>query len=236
MRSYGQYCAVAKALDVIGDRWSLLIVRELLLRGACRYTDLRNGLPGIATNLLAERLRDLEEAGIVSRNDAPPPIATALFHLTGRGEALAPVLHELFRWGIPYMVDGPDPQDEFRSQWLSWPAELFLIDSEPERPPIAIELHAGPEPVVLETTGGEVHARLGRADHADAALTGPPHLILGVLSGQLDLPAAQDLGLQYDGDPDALKRVQPQSPITSLLPQGDAGVRAFLEGVRGPAG
>src|SRR5919202_1116394 len=72
MRSYGQYCALAKALDVIGDRWSLLIVRELLLRERCRYTDLREGLPGIATNLLAERLRELERLGVIEREDAPP--------------------------------------------------------------------------------------------------------------------------------------------------------------------
>src|SRR2546425_7044906 len=84
MRSYGQYCSLAKALDVIGDRWTLLIVRELLLRGACRYTDLRDGLPGIATNLLADRMRDLEEKGIVRRQAAPPPIATTLFQLTPR--------------------------------------------------------------------------------------------------------------------------------------------------------
>src|SRR5438128_3356941 len=99
MRSYRQYCAVAKALDVIGDRWNLLIVRELLLRGACRYTDLLNGLPGIATNLLAERLRELEQAGILSRDNAPPPIATTLFALTGRGRGLLPVIRELARWG-----------------------------------------------------------------------------------------------------------------------------------------
>src|ERR687885_1607076 len=84
-RGYGQYCAVAKALDLVGDRWTLLIVRELLLRGPCRYTDLRHGLPGIATNLLADRLRELERAGIISREDAPPPVATALFRLTPRG-------------------------------------------------------------------------------------------------------------------------------------------------------
>src|ERR671928_603445 len=99
MRSYGQYCALAKALDVIGDRWSLLIVRELLLRDACRYTDLREGLPGIATNLLADRLRELEAAGIVSREEAPPPIATTLFRLTPRGEQLGPVLDHLSVWG-----------------------------------------------------------------------------------------------------------------------------------------
>src|SRR5215469_16858538 len=103
MRSYGQYCSLAKALDVVGDRWTLLIVRELLLRGACRYTDLRNGLPGIATNLLADRLRELEQADIVSREQAPPPVATTLFRLTERGEELKNVLFELGRWGVPLM-------------------------------------------------------------------------------------------------------------------------------------
>src|SRR5437867_7341077 len=113
MRSYGQYCGLAKALDVIGDRWSLLIVRELLLRGACRYTDLRDGLPGIATNLLADRLRDLEAKGIVRREAAPPPIATTLFQLTPRGEQLRPVLVELVRWGAPLMAEAGD-EEAFR--------------------------------------------------------------------------------------------------------------------------
>jgi DNA-binding HxlR family transcriptional regulator len=99
MRAYGQYCAVAKALDLVGERWTLLLVRELLLRGACRYTDLRQGLPGIATNLLAERLRDLEDAGVVCREEAPPPVATTLFKLTPRGKELAPVLHSCFAGG-----------------------------------------------------------------------------------------------------------------------------------------
>src|SRR5215468_1816956 len=98
MRSYDQYCALAKALDVVGDRWTLLIVRELLIRGSCRYTDLRNGLPGIATNLLADRLRELEEAGVVRRIEAAPPVATALFELTLWGLELEPVIAALGRW------------------------------------------------------------------------------------------------------------------------------------------
>ena len=88
MRTYGQNCALAKALDVIGDRWTLLIVRELMIRDCCRYTDLRNGLPGIATNLLTERLKDLEKAGLLTREAAPPPVATTLFRLTMRGKEL----------------------------------------------------------------------------------------------------------------------------------------------------
>src|ERR1700716_4451323 len=98
MRSYGQYCAVAKALDLIGNRGTLLIVLDLLLRGPCRYTDLRAGPPGIATNLLADRLRELEEAGVVARGEPAPPVATALFSLTPRGEQLKDLLYELGRW------------------------------------------------------------------------------------------------------------------------------------------
>src|SRR5438128_7232990 len=105
MRSYGEYCSLAKALDVIGERWTLLIVRELALKGACRYTDLRNGLPGIASNLLADRLRELEKAGVITREDAPPPIATTLFRLTPRGEQLRPALDALMRWGLPLMSE-----------------------------------------------------------------------------------------------------------------------------------
>jgi DNA-binding HxlR family transcriptional regulator len=105
MRSYGQYCSIAKALDVVGDRWTFLIVRELLLRGACRYTDLRYGLPGIATNLLADRLRELESAGLVRREEAPPPVATTLFHLTEAGLQLDPVLRAIGLWGG--QVHGP---------------------------------------------------------------------------------------------------------------------------------
>src|ERR1041385_6627174 len=99
MRSYDEYFSIAKSLDVIGERWTLLIVRELDLRGACRYTDLRNGLPGIASNLLADRLRELQHAGGITREDAPPPIAPPLFRLTPRGEQLKPVLDDLRRWG-----------------------------------------------------------------------------------------------------------------------------------------
>src|SRR5712692_9066748 len=112
MRSYGQFCGLAKSLDVIGDRWTLLVVRELLIRGPSRYTDLRDGLPGIATNLLAERLRDLEEAGIVVRDDAPPPIAATLYRVTPRGEALQPVLRELGRWSAA-LVGEAKPGDVF---------------------------------------------------------------------------------------------------------------------------
>src|SRR5689334_25237410 len=104
MRSYGQYCSVAKALDVVGDRWTLLVIRELLLQGPCRYTDLKNGLPGIATNLLSDRLRELEAAGLVLREEAAPPVATTLFRLTEAGAGLEPAPQALGAGGIRYLI------------------------------------------------------------------------------------------------------------------------------------
>src|SRR5258708_39560241 len=104
MRQYGQFCPLAKALDVVGDRWTLLIVRELSAR-PCRYTDLRDGLPGIATNLLADRLRSLEAAGIITAESAPPPVATTLYRLAERGEARLPALHELATLGSPPLAN-----------------------------------------------------------------------------------------------------------------------------------
>ncbi len=207
MRSYGQYCAVAKALDVIGDRWTLLIVRELLAQGPCRYTDLRRCLPGIATNLLADRLRELEHAGIVAREDAPPPIATALFSLTPRGEQLRTVVYELGRWGIPLMADTA-PDEEYRSHWLQMPVELYLTDDSPEQGPTTIEVRAGEQPMLIEARDGAVSVRAGSSDEADAVLSGPPPLVLGVLTGALDPDEATQRGLRFDGGRAALQRLQ----------------------------
>src|SRR5207249_1120752 len=114
MRSYGQFCGLAKSLDIIGDRWTLLIVRELLIRGPSRYTDLRIGLPGIPTNLLADRLRDMEEAGLLRRDMSSAPAATAAYVLTPRGEALETVIAALGRWAAP-LLEAPSRGSQRRS-------------------------------------------------------------------------------------------------------------------------
>ena len=206
VRSYQQYCAVAKALDVVGDRWVLLIVRELLTSGPSRYTDLLMGLPGIATNLLADRLREMEKAGIVRRDEAPPPVATTLFHLTDRGKALNPILEELGRWGAPLM-GVPQPGNVFRSHWLVFPFDAYLVDKTPSEPPIAIEIRTGDEPMVVETRDGRVKTRRGTVERPDAVLTGRPGLILGLLSGRLDMAEAKNRGLELTGSQKALRRV-----------------------------
>jgi DNA-binding HxlR family transcriptional regulator len=227
MRSYGQYCSVAKALDVIGDRWTLLIVRELLLRGACRYTDLKNGLPGIATNLLADRIRELEAAGLVRREEAPPPVATTLVHLTEAGAALEPVVKALGWWGLRYMA-GPADADEFRGHWFAYPVEFFLRDHRPDAAPATIELRTGADPAVVEVSGGAVSVRVGTAAHPDLVLTGRPQLINALFTGQLGVAAAAARGLQISGDTGVLDRVlpgpdaaypnQPQPDLTGARP------------------
>jgi DNA-binding HxlR family transcriptional regulator len=209
MRSYNQFCALAKALDAVGDRWSLLIVRELLLQGPCRYTDLLHGLPGIATNLLAERLRHLEEVGVLRREMAPPPVATTLFYLTPRGEDLLPTIRELGRWGAPLLLGATD-DEAFHTYWLKLPLDLYYEDPTPDGPPVTLELRTGDEPLVVETAGdGHVRSRRGSAQHPDAVLSGPPRLIFGVLSGRLDLDDARRQGLEVAGDTAALRRVRP---------------------------
>jgi DNA-binding HxlR family transcriptional regulator len=203
MRSYGQYCAISRSLDLIGDRWNLLIVRELLVRGPSRYTDLQYGLPGIATNLLADRLRQLEAGGLVEREDAPAPIATTLFRLTARGEALRGMLSELVRWGADLMVEEPG-DDAFRGHWLAMPAEVYLAGSADRDPPVTLELRAGDEPWTVEVGGGSVTTRPGAGEEPDLVLEAEPRLILGVLAGKLSLAEAAALGLAYEGDPEAV--------------------------------
>ena len=224
MRSYGQYCSVAKALDVIGDRWTLLIVRELLLQGPCRYTDLKNGLPGIATNLLADRLHELETQGLVRREEAAPPVATTLFHLTEAGAELEPVLDALGGWGIRYMAQ-PGDGDEFRSHWFAFPVSLFLRDQDPDGPAISIELRTASRPAVIEVSGGSVRTRLGPAAAPDLVLEGSPRLILGLLSAALTPAQARDLGLTITGDAEVLRRLQspPSDPAVKTLRPNEPG-------------
>ncbi|MFE2075901.1 winged helix-turn-helix transcriptional regulator [Streptomyces misionensis] len=207
MRTYGQYCSVARALDVVGDRWTLLIVRELL-QGSCRFTDLKRGLPGIAPNLLSTRLKELEEVGLITRRDAPPPVATVLYALSEDGLALKPVLKALGLWGLRFMSE-ERPGDAFRAEWLAYAPEWFTSDAEPSGPPAVIQLIADGESAVIELRDGEVHTRLGRAADPELVLEGPPRAVLGLLSGLIDLERAEQIGLSAAGRTDLLARLRP---------------------------
>ena len=207
MRSYGQYCGLARALDLIGERWTLLIVRELLM-GPRRYTDLHKGLPGIATNLLASRLVAMEEAGLIAHENAPPPVATTLYRLTPRGAEIRPVIDALGRWARPLMAQGVKG-DAFRSEWLTLPAQLYLADAEPDRAPTVIEVRTGQQPVVIEARDGAIQTRMGSAEDPDAVITARPDLALALLLGRIDLATARTRGLKLDGNQKALRRFKP---------------------------
>jgi DNA-binding HxlR family transcriptional regulator len=214
VRSYAQYCSLARALDVVGERWTLLIVRELLLQGPCRFTDVKNGLPGIAPNLLSSRLKELEEDGLVTREDAPPPVATSLYALTAEGRSLAPVLNALGEWGRHLML-AEHEGDAFRAHWLAYAAAAFTADAAPEAAPLVVQLVSGDESAVIEVGGGEVRSKVGRAPAPALTLDGPPRLILGLLAGMIDRRQAIDAGLRVTGNLDVLARLRPAGPALS---------------------
>ena len=206
MKSYQQYCGLAKALDVVGDRWTLLIVRELLI-GESRYTDLLKGLPGIATNLLASRLEEMEAAGLVERGELPPPASATVFRLTPRGEELRPVLRELGRWAGPLMT-GRKKTECARTRWMVLPAQFYLEDRLPKDKPVAIQIDGGDETMVIESRGGKVQARTGSVSDPDLTLAGSPELALGIMMGRVTRAEAKKRGLKIDGDTRLLDRLQ----------------------------
>ncbi|AXG77283.1 transcriptional regulator [Streptomyces paludis] len=162
-RSYDQYCAAARALDAVGDRWTLLIVRELLA-GPRRYTDLHADLPGVSTDVLASRLKDMERDELATRRKLPPPAAAYVYELTERGRGLLPVLTALARWGAPALSERR-PTDAVRAHWFAVPL-LRALSAAPggqEGRPAAGE-PAGVLEVRLDE--GVFHMRLGGGTEA----------------------------------------------------------------------
>jgi len=218
MRTYGQYCSAAKALDLVGDRWTLLVVRELLIQqGPCRFTELLRGLPGIATNLLTDRLRLLEAAGLVTRRHEPPPIATTLYDLTPRGQALEPVLLELMRWGMPLMAEEMSGA-AFRAEWAVYVARLFCTDHAPTAGSELAEFRADGEVWYLEADHGRLSCVVGAPATTNVTVTGEARTLMGLTTGVLTLDQARDLGLELEGDPEVLARVLGPGVRTSAAP------------------
>jgi DNA-binding HxlR family transcriptional regulator len=208
VRLYGQYCALAKALDLVGDRWTLLIVRELSIR-PCRYTDLRDGLPGIATNLLADRLRSLEAAGVIASEAAPPPVATTLYRLTDRGEALLPAVEALGRWGAPLMGEREET-DEYRTRWIV-PAvrAIFSPVDAHDLDPLLVVFAVDDESITVRIEAGRVRADLGAAATPDLQVTGDSGTAFGILIGGLALDETSRSGAaRIVGDGRARARFQ----------------------------
>jgi DNA-binding HxlR family transcriptional regulator len=160
-KRYDQYCAIAHALELVGERWSLLIVRELLT-GPKRYTDLSGSLPRIGTNVLAARLKDLEAGGILTKRRLPPPTPAQVYELTRYGESLRPVMRELALWGIR-SLGAPEDDDEFAPGWLQGALDTVFA---PMAPDGSFEFRIGDE--VASLVDGA--ARAGGVEQADVVV------------------------------------------------------------------
>jgi DNA-binding HxlR family transcriptional regulator len=204
-RSYRQFCGLARALDVIGDRWSLLIVRQLLVAPA-RYTELQAGLPGIATNLLADRLRLLEETGVVERGPAERG-GTVTYALTRWGAELREPIEGLVRWSTPLMARGPE-DDHFRAEWLAMALPALLAG---RRAGGTIGIAVDGEILQVRATSRGVEVGPHDGSELLGVLHADPWVVLGLASGALTLNGAR---VDIDGDRDAVRAVFDRPPST----------------------
>ncbi len=202
-RSYNEYCAVARGMDVIGERWTLLLVRELLL-GPKRYKDLLTGLPGIGTNLLAARLRELEAWGLVRRGVLPPPAGSAVYELTDAGQELEPVMAAIGRWGFRFM-DAPRATDTLV------PSAYFVALRASFRPEAAaglkqrFELRVGGRVFEVRVEDGRCTTREGRTSDPDVVLAMEVETLNALLFNQMSADEAiAQRRVQLEGDPAAL--------------------------------
>jgi DNA-binding HxlR family transcriptional regulator len=210
---YAQFCAVARAAEIVGERWTLLILRELHL-GPRRFSDLKSRLDPIAPGVLQGRLRALESRGIIAREDVPPPTPARLYSLTQDGRDLQPVLFELLRWGARYLFP-QRPGERFEPEWLRMVLSAYASTS--PSVPMAIDLSALSEPrteadatpAAVVRGGPEGTAIEPPSTHpTDAQISATPRALLGLMSGRMALEAAEAAGeARVAGDREAAGRL-----------------------------
>jgi DNA-binding HxlR family transcriptional regulator/putative sterol carrier protein len=218
---YQQYCALARALDVTGDRWTLLIVRELT-PGPRRFTDLIDGLPGISRNLLTERLRGLERDGIVARQELPPPAARQVYELTEDGHDLATAMAPLIAWGVRRLGDR-EPGETFRARWPAV-AMAGLADREAAKGVSeTYQFLIGDSAFHLTVDDGSIEPHDGRAEDPAVTWTTDEETWADVASGKIRSSSAAAAGaLTVSGDPHAAKRLRKIFSRTQMLGQAEA--------------
>jgi DNA-binding HxlR family transcriptional regulator len=204
-RSYGEACRFAYALDVVGERWALLVVRELLL-GPKRFTDLRAGLPHASSNILSERLRDLEHGGVIQRRKLPPPAASTVYELTEWGRELEPVVTKLGAWGARSPIP-PDSQEIGPDSIVLALRSLFDPGAAGDLGAV-YELRIGEERFRVDVADGEVELSRGAAEGPAASIaTADAGSFAAILAGQLPLDDALATGAaQVEGSKQAAKR------------------------------
>jgi DNA-binding HxlR family transcriptional regulator/putative sterol carrier protein len=180
-KQYGQFCPVAHALELVGERWSLLIIRELI-NGPKRYTDLAAALPGIGTNILAARLRDLEKAEVLQKRQLPPPAAAKVYELTAYGEELREPLYALGRWGARSLAP-PREGDMFPSGWLVNAVRATCTGGcVPDK---VFELRVDDETVSARFENDELVVERASADDADIVIETDPSTLFCIAAGQI---------------------------------------------------
>ncbi|MFI8947248.1 winged helix-turn-helix transcriptional regulator [Streptomyces sp. NPDC053750] len=204
-RSYDQYCSVARALDAVGDRWTLLIVRELLA-GPRRYTDLHADLPGVSTDVLASRLKDMEREGLATRRRLPPPGAAYVYELTPRGRELLPVLEALGAWGAGELGERR-PTDAVRAHWFALPLLRALRAAGVGEGVVEVRLEEGDFHLYAGAEGeGPVYGDGPAPGEPDARLVLDAGTCAALSRGELDLrDAVRDGRVEVTGDGAAAK-------------------------------
>jgi DNA-binding HxlR family transcriptional regulator/putative sterol carrier protein len=206
-RSYNQYCGLAYALDIVGERWTLLIIRELIA-GPRRFKDLLDGLPGISTNLLAERIRGLEQQGMIRRRTLPPPAGSAVYELTAMGHGLEQTLLELGRWGSQFVPPSAEGVHVLHMASYALTLKTFFRPELAQEIDETYELQIEDEVLQARISAGQIQVQQGQPWHADLVIRSDVQSFLGVLSGQLDADAAIASGqVSIVGDRAALNRL-----------------------------
>ena len=204
MRTYNDACAAAHALDLIGERWALLVVRELLL-GPKRFTDLRAGLPNTSPNVLAQRLRELERAGVVRRRKLPPPAASHVYELTDWGEELEPVITQLGRWGARSPLRPHDAGLSVDSLILSFRTMFDRRAAEGLR--ASYELRLGEDRFRVVVDDGRFEVVRGVAERLDTVIETDPATLAALVYEGRDLAEALRSGeVKIEGDESAVTR------------------------------
>ena len=215
-RSYNQYCAIARALDIVGERWTLLVVRELLT-GPKRFKDLLEGLPGIGTNLLTTRLKDLERYGVVRRTTLPPPAASKVYELTELGRSLEPVIAALGRWGLEFL-DTPDREDDLRPAWAVVAMRSALKQEAARGLQETYEFRIDKEAFHLRIKDGEVEALQGPAVDPELVVRSSTQAFLALVAGQLEPAEALESGeIRIEGEQETLARCLEIFGLSSAL-------------------
>jgi DNA-binding HxlR family transcriptional regulator len=218
--SYNQYCPIAHALDLVGDRWALLIVRDLIM-GPKRFTDLKGGLPGLGTNILTTRLKSLERSGVVARRALPFPAAATVYELTAYGRKLGTTLDDLARWGSetlgplrPAQAVSPDAvmltlDALFRARVHAAPRATYAVHVGAPETRATVGVHIG---------DGVVSVSRDAPERPDVTLSTDVETVVDVVGGRLSLREAIERGaVRMDGDPTVIADLIAADPAAGIV-------------------